>query len=127
MNKKEQNPLLFIQRLAIISIPATYLAAGIGMLISLVVNNADGDFFERIQNYEFEWIASHILLLIGTTFIIPGAIAMREMIDKRMACLLADVSLITIIPSTLLLSGQYAIDFVLPLIAKVGGDAYENA
>ena len=115
----------FLQRLAILSIPATYLVAGMGMLLLLTVKNAEGTFFERIQSHESEWIIAHIVLLFSTVFIIPGAIALRGMIHHRWASILGDACAVVLVPSTLLLAGQYAIDFVMPLIAEVGGDAYE--
>ena len=53
-----------LKRIGIIAIPFTFLFAGIGMLLLLRVENAEGTFYQQIQSNEIDWLVAHIILLI---------------------------------------------------------------
>ncbi|MCB0280069.1 MAG: hypothetical protein KDD94_11220, partial [Calditrichaeota bacterium] len=59
----------------------------------------------------------------STVFIGPAALALRLAIRSGKAAVLATVMLVLILPTHLLLAGQYAIDFTVPLMVQIGGDA----
>ena len=65
------------------------------------------------------------MLLLSAVLLIPALIALRRVVGDARGALVADVWLIVAVPAAVLLGGQYAIDFIMPLIAEVGGEAHE--
>ena len=112
-----------IQKLGILSVPLTFLSAGVGMLYLLQVDNLDGSYFERIQHQS--WITGHLFLLFSTVLMMPAALSLRGSIEKKAPSILATIMVIIIAPTSILLSGQYAIDFVMPLLGQAGGEALQ--
>ena len=112
-----------LTRIGIIAIPLTFLFAGIGMLLLLKVENADGTFYQQIQSNEIDWFIAHIILLVSTLLILPAALSLRSTINNEKAQILGTIMVLVIAPSSMLLAGQYAIDFVVPLMVQTGGDA----
>ena len=104
-------------------IPVSFLLAGTGMLILLKVVNAEGDFYTRIQSQSGAWILAHIVLLVGSVTLLPAAIGLRSLIEGRKPGLIATIMVPVIGASAILLAGQYAIDFLMPEIARLGGEA----
>lgn len=114
-----------LQRAGLLSIPLTFLLAGIGMIWLLSVDNAPGTFFDNLASNRGDWLGAHVLLLLSTVFLLPAAISIHFTIHNRMARTIATVLLIVIAGTNILLAGQYAIDFVMPLLGDVGGDALQ--
>lgn len=112
-----------IRRMGILAIPGTFLLSGAGMLWLLAVENAPGNFFQQVLTRESAWLGAHLLLLLGTILLLPAALTMRSAIMDKKSGLVATLLILIIAPTAMLLGGQYAIDFVVPLIAKVGGEA----
>lgn len=112
-----------LSRIGIAAIPNTFLFAGIGMLLLLRVESADGTSYQQIQSNETDWLVAHIMLLVSAMFILPAALSLRSAIYHEGAGILGTLMVFVIAPSAMLLAGQYAIDFVVPLMVQVGGDA----
>ena len=113
----------YLKNLCIKTIPLTFLLAGAGMLILLRVNYADGDFYSRLQSESEAWTLSHIVLLLGSMTIIPAAIGIKSLIVNQRQELIASLIIPVVGISAFLLAGQYAIDFLMPEISRIGGDA----
>lgn len=114
-----------LQRAGLLSIPLTFLLAGTGMIWLLSVDNAPGAFFDQLASHRGDWLGAHVILLLSTVFLLPAAISIHSTIHNRMARTIATVLLIVIAGTNILLAGQYAIDFVMPLLGDVGGDALQ--
>ena len=114
-----------LQRVGLLSIPLTFLLAGTGMIWLLSVDNADGHFFDKLASNRSDWLGAHVILLLSTVFLLPAAISIHSTIQNKMAKTIATVLLIIIAGTNILLAGQYAIDFVMPLLGDVGGDALQ--
>lgn len=114
-----------LRRIGIIAIPATFLLAGIGMLWLLAVENASGSFYEQIQSNGRDWVGAHLVLLASVFFMLPAALTMRSAIDHRLAAMMGTAMVLVIAPTTILLAGQYAIDFLVPIIVQIGGEALD--
>lgn len=112
-----------LQRAGLLCIPLTFLFAGTGMIWLLSVDNAPGTFFDKLASHRGDWLGAHVILLLSTVFLLPGAISIHSTIQGKMARTIATVLLIIIAGTNILLAGQYAIDFVMPLLGDVGGDA----
>ena len=112
-----------LNRIGIIAIPITFCLAGNGMLLLLRVETARLPFIEQITFYETEWFVSHIILLLSTMCILPAALSLQSVINHSRPKILGTIMVIIIAPTSILLAGQYAIDFVVPLMVRVGGDA----
>jgi len=112
-----------LRRIGILAVPATFMLAGIGMLTLFRVDAAAGEFFERIRSQESAWIAGHVILLGSTMLMLPCAIMLRSLVRNRAPGMLASITVLLTGVTSILLAGQYAIDFVVPLMARVGGDA----
>ena len=107
--------------LGLISFPLLFLFSGIGMLWLLPVDTAP-NFFEQWRINAGRWNEAHIILLIGTMFMIPSSIAIRSKINDRLKSNIATLLVITVVLTVPLLIGQYAIDFVNPHLANAGAD-----
>lgn len=94
------------------------------MLMLLKVVNADGNFYTRIQAESSAWIIAHLILLLGSILLLPASIGIRSMIENKKPSFLADSMVPIIAICGALLSGQYAIDFLMPEIARLGGEAH---
>ncbi|MEM9078742.1 MAG: hypothetical protein AAGC43_17000 [Bacteroidota bacterium] len=112
-----------LRKLGLLSIPLNFLLAGLGMIWLLQVDNASGSFFEKLISHESDWLGAHVLLLFSTIFLIPAATGIRLMVKHRIVGAIATVLVLVIGSTSVLLAGQYAIDFVMPLLAQTGGDA----
>lgn len=112
-----------IHRLGIFAIPACFVCAGAGMLLLLTVEYAAGNFYQQVRSQQALWIYSHIILLISTVLLLPAALSIRSAIIRPAAGILGTAMVVIIAPTAILLAGQYAIDFVVPLMIQVGGDA----
>jgi len=117
--------MTFLKRLGLISIPTTFILAGAGMLLMRRVETAAGSIYEQIASHGQDWLAAHVILLASTMLLLPAALTLRSAIHKRGADLLGSAMILVIAPTALLLAGQYAIDFVTPVIVEVGGEALE--
>jgi hypothetical protein len=93
------------------------------MLWLWVVERADSGFFESVRVNEAAWIGAHMVLLISTILLLPAAISIRSAVHNRAAGAIGTLMVVVIAPTSILLAGQYAIDFVVPLMIEVGGDA----
>jgi len=114
-----------LTRLGAIAVPAVFALSGAGMLLLLSVERAPGTFFDQVAQREGNWIAAHVLLLAGTILIPAATLALRSAVTARGPARLATAAVLAAVPTSFLLAGQYAIDFVVPLIGRVGGDALQ--
>ena len=114
-----------LRKLSLLSIPFAFLLAGIGVIWLLSVKNAPGSFFERIANNKEDWIGAHVVLLFSTAFLLPAAVGIRQGINHKIAGFFATAFVVVVTCTSILLAGQYAIDFVMPLLAEAGGEALE--
>jgi len=114
----------FVNRLTAVCLPLSFMTAGAGMLWLYRVRSAEGDFYARMNARSFDWVGSHIVLLASAILIIPAAVALWQAVGEERGSTLAGIGLIAAIPGAVFLAGQYAIDFVMPIIAEVGGDAH---
>ena len=112
-----------LRKIALLSIPLAFLLAGVGVLWLLNVKNAPGSFFERIANNKDDWMGAHVVLLFSTVFLLPAAIGMREAVTHKLIGTIANVLVVIVGLTSILLAGQYAIDFVMPLLGEAGDDA----
>ncbi len=95
------------------------------MLWLLRFDSVEGRFFERLQTHELDWIGAHILLFAGAVAFGPAVLAIVAAIDGRKGAWLAQSGAIVVFTTAPLLIGQYAIDFIMPKIAAIGGDALD--
>lgn len=114
-----------LRRLGLLSIPLTFGLAGMGMLWLLRVEQASGSFFEQLGQQRSDWVGAHLLLLLSTVFITPAALSIRLVLKPKVVGLLATVLVIVVAFTSVLLAGQYAIDFVMPLLPDIGGEALQ--
>ena len=112
-----------LRKLGLLSIPLAFLMAGIGVLWLLNVKNAPGSFFERIANNKDDWMGAHVVLLFSTVFLLPAAISIRRAVTHKIVGVVANILVVIVGLTSVLLAGQYAIDFVMPLLSDAGGDA----
>lgn len=112
-----------LQKIGLLSIPLTFLFAGIGMIWLLNVDNATGSFFDKLANHRDDWLGAHVVLLFSTMFLVPAAISIRFTLQHKITGAIATCLVVVIALTSVLLAGQYAIDFVMPLLVDVGGDA----
>jgi hypothetical protein len=113
-----------LYRIGLLSIPLTFLLAGSGMLWLLNVENTPGSFFEQLVVSKKDWLGAHIVLLLSTVFLLPAAISIRRAITHKIVGMVANFLVLVIVATGVLLAGQYAIDFVMPLLAEIGGEAH---
>ena len=104
-------------------LPGSFILAGAGILWLYTFRVTEGGFYERLVALESTWINSHILLLAGTILMIPAALGIWRVVGRSKGAWLADIGLVIVMIFSFFLAGQYAIDFVMPLIAKAGGEA----
>ena len=112
-----------LRKLGLLSIPLAFLMAGIGVLWLLNVKNAPGSFFERIANNKDDWMGAHVVLLFSTVFLLPAAISIRRAVTHKIVGAVANILVVIVGLTSVLLAGQYALDFVMPLLSDAGGDA----
>jgi hypothetical protein len=105
------------------ALPMAFFMAGAGMLWLYSFRIASGSFFERLLTHQNDWHGSHLLLFAGAILLVPAAIAMRAVVNAGRGIWLADTGLILVMICSFFLAGQYAIDFVMPLLANAGGNA----
>ena len=114
-----------LRKAGLISIPLTFIFAGIGMIWLHEFDSASGEFFERLITNKNDWLGAHFLLLTGTVFLFPAALSIRLVLEHKIMGAIASALLLVIAFANVLLAGQYAIDFIMPLMAEVGGDALQ--
>ena len=112
-----------LKRLGLISIVVTFLFAGIGMLLQHPVDNGPGNFYQNILENEFYWTLSHVILLFSVMAMLPAGAVMYQTLHKNGAKILGLIALLLLAPTSIFQAGQYAIDFVAPIAASIGGDA----
>ena len=109
---------------AIWCIPFSLVLTGMGMLWLTRFRFAEGGFYERLMTHSVDWIGSHAILLACTGMLLPAAVAVYRATCGNKGAWLATAGCWIIGVSAILLAGQYSIDFVMPIIARVGGDAH---
>jgi hypothetical protein len=114
----------FVHKLTARCLPLTFVAAGGGMVWLYRVRSAEGDFYARMNAHVADWVGSHLVLLASAILIIPAAVALWRAVGDGKGSVLASIGLIMAVPGAVFLAGQYAIDFIMPIIADVGGDAH---
>ncbi len=114
-----------LYKIALLSVPFLFISAGSGMLWLNSFEQTPGSFFEQLTTNGTDWVGAHIILLFSTILLVPAALAIRSFIEKGRGSLVADLQVIIVGLTATLLAGQYAIDFVMPLLAEVGGEALE--
>lgn len=114
-----------LRKTGLLTIPLTFLLAGIGMIWLFQVDNAPGTFFEKLLSNKNNWLGAHVVLLLSTVFLTPAALSIRLVLEHKIAGMIATVLVAVISFTSVLLAGQYTIDFVMPLLAEVGGDALQ--
>ncbi len=114
----------FVRSLTAACLPLAFLTGGGGMLWLYRVRSAEGGFYTRLNEHASDWVGSHVVLLASAILIIPASIALARAVGPGRGSLLATIGLVVAIPGAVLLAGQYAIDFVMPIIAEVGGEAH---
>lgn len=112
-----------LHRLALVSLPLAFGLAGTGMLWLLRFEGAPGTFFERLEGYPNDWIGAHLILLLSTVFLTPAAVGICLASHQKMGRTIATLLLLVVALTSVLLAGQYAIDFLMPLLVEVGGEA----
>lgn len=111
-----------VQRFELFLIPFVFIFAGIGMLWMLPFENPDNGFFDALRTNKSAWIGSHSILLLSTMIMVPSALAIRTVITGKFTKIIAMIMVVVIAITSILLAGQYAIDFVMPFLAN-GGEA----
>ena len=111
--------------IGIICIPVSLLVSGIGMLWLTKFSSAEGGFYDRLLSHTTDWVGSHLVLLVSTCMLIPAAISISSAVEHKKGSMLASVGTSLVCVTSLLLAGQYAIDLVMPLIARAGGSALD--
>lgn len=112
-----------INKIGLLSLPLCFLLAGTGMLLLLRIDLASGPFFQKLNANKDVWINAHIILLASTICLFPAALSLYSKIEEHRGKGISGYFLIIIAPCSILLSGQYAIDFIMPLLAEVGAEA----
>ncbi len=105
--------------------PLAFFTAGTGMLWLYKFRTAPGSFYDRLINFEADWIGAHCFLFTSAILLIPAALALRSLVSTGRGSALAGTGLVLVMICSFFLAGQYAIDFVMPLIAKAGGAAHQ--
>jgi hypothetical protein len=112
-----------LHRIALLCLPVSFLLAGSGMLWLYVVESAPGTFFQQLASQESTWLGAHVVLVFSCVLMLPAALAMRSAIRGRICAGVASVMVCLVAPTATLLAGQYAIDFAVAMMVRVGGDA----
>jgi len=68
------------KKVSSLSVPLTFLFAGIGMLMLSQIDSAEGSFYSRIKLMSDIWTNAHLILLVSTVFVIPASICLRNQI-----------------------------------------------
>ena len=107
-----------------LTLPGTFLFSGAGLLWLYKFRSEEGTFYERLVNYTADWIGAHILLFISVLLLIPASLLLWSLVRGKKGATLADIALILVMIAAFFLGGQYSIDFLMPSIAEIGGDAH---
>ena len=75
------------------------------------------------MTYATDWNSAHILLLLSAAMIFPAALAIRQLVANKPGRALAEIAAVMALFGSFFLGGQYVIDFIMPLIARAGGEA----
>lgn len=110
--------LLFVSTL-----PLDFILVGGGMLWLYEFRLAEGGFYERLITNEGDWVGAHILLFMSAILIFPAVLCILRLVKDKKGRGLAEIAAIIALFGSFFLGGQYAIDFIMPLIAKAGGEA----
>ena len=105
------------------TLPAGFIFAGGGLLWLYYIRQQDGGFYERLVNYAGDWNSAHILLLLSAIMIFPASLAIRQLVAGKKGQVLTEIACVMALFGSFFLAGQYTIDFIMPLIAKAGGEA----
>lgn len=114
-----------LQKIGLISIPLSFILAGIGMIWLLKFDNAQGHFFDKLISNRNDWFGAHVILLLSTVFLFPAAVSIRLTLKGKTVGKIATSLVVIIALTSVLLAGQYAIDFVMPLLADAKGEALQ--
>lgn len=117
--------MVTLRKIGLLSIPLTFVLAGVGMIWLLRVENASRLFFDKLISNRSDWLGAHVILLLSTVFLLPAAISIRLTLQHRIVGKIATGLVVVIALTSVLLAGQYAIDFVMPLLADAGGEAIQ--
>ena len=113
----------FFKLLYVSTLPAGFVFAGSGLLWLYYIRQQDGGFYERLVTYATDWNSAHILLLLSAAMIFPAALAIRQLVANKPGRALAEIAAVMALFGSFFLGGQYVIDFIMPLIARAGGEA----
>ena len=114
----------FITWLWAATVPGTFLLAGAGMLWLDTTRDQSVGFYDRLLAHQTAWVGSHSLLFTSTVLMVPAAIALWRVVAGRRGTVVGGIGLLVTVAAAFLLAGQYAIDFVMPLVAKAGEAAH---
>ncbi len=107
------------------SLPGAFILAGIGMLWLYTTLDPEMQFYQRLITHADAWNGSHLVLLASSILLVPAAMAIWSSVrGAKGPEILAGIGLLPAVIAPFFLAGQYAIDFVMPLVAKTGEAAY---
>lgn len=121
---EETNMSKIFKLLYVSTLPAAFIFAGSGLLWLYYFRLQDGGFYERLVTYATDWNSAHILLSLSAIMIFPAALAVRQLVGSKPGRVLAEIAAVMALFGGFFLGGQYVIDFIMPLIARAGGEAF---
>jgi len=113
----------FFKLLYVSTLPATFIFGGSGLLWLYYFRLQDGGFYERLVTYATDWNSAHILLSLSAIMIFPAALVIRQLVRDKPGRVLTEITAVMALFGSFFLGGQYVIDFIMPLIARAGGEA----
>jgi cytochrome c oxidase subunit IV len=94
-----------------------YALITLGQLWLYSLNSRTEGLYERVTNNSFEWIGSHIVLLIGAFLIFAATLALKSYLKDSSKYLVYTAITLTFL-GTLSLIGQFILDFYLISLFK---------
>lgn len=101
-----------------------YALITLGQLWLYSLNSRTEGLYERVTIYSYEWIGSHIVLLIGAFLIFPATLTLKANLKNRSKYLVASAITLTLL-GTISLIGQFILDFYI--ISKFQGQTSKTA
>ncbi|NNE13901.1 MAG: hypothetical protein HKN51_02920 [Saprospiraceae bacterium] len=103
-----------------------YALITLGQLWLYSLNSRTEGLYERVTINSYEWIGSHIILLIGAFLIFPATLTLKTYLKDRSKYLVYTAIILTFL-GTISLIGQFILDFYLiPLFkGQTSKTAYE--
>ena len=101
-----------------------YALISLGQLWLYSLNLRTEGLYERVTNNSYEWIGSHIVLLMGALLIFPATLALRSYLNDRSKYLVYTAIALTFL-GTLSLIAQFILDFYI--ISLFNGQTLEAA